>query len=249
MNALLLALYIVALPLMLSIVSYFLMKPDWEEPLKWGKINVYAGLGGLTTGTAAAALTGWVAVPQVMAVTLVGWLSIIVFITDYSVYKIPRGPSRLVRYVALIPLAVVVFQTGSWESVIVSAALLVIPLLFAFSNGLGFGDVRLMIFASIALPWWTTAYTFIIGLLLACLIQGITFLLAGILKRGQSIEYTKGKIIRPIGKLFGKDIPLKTVKKRATPFGPALMISYLGISFYTLVVLGAELPLSTVALF
>lgn len=111
---------------------------------------------------------------------------------------------------------------------------------------MGFGDVRLMIVAAIALPWWTTLYTFTMSLLVAVALQLVTFIVASLLHRGREMDYTRGKIVRPLAKIFGKDIPLRTVKRRVTPFGPALMFSYLAVAFYSLYTYHGSYPASVI---
>lgn len=241
---------VILLPVILSAVGYKWLRPDWEEEVQWGRAMILGGAAGVAAAGIALWLADWVAAPSVFATAILSWLTPVVCVTDYSVYKIPRGVSRLARYVALIPLVWAAFVAPSWVAVLgVTVAMLFIPFVMMWSGGIGFGDIRLLIVAAVALPWWTTMYTFMLGFLLAAALQIITFVVAGILKRGQEVDYTKGKILRPLGKLVGKDIPVRSVKKRATPFGPALMFAFVITAFYTLAVHGAGFPDSVIATF
>lgn len=121
-----------AFPALLSLLSFYWKRlhPQWDEPVRWGQVALVSGASGLATGSAAVLMSQGANLPVAFSVAIIGWLLGVVIMTDYTTYKIPRGPSRLARYVALIPMTLAAIEQRSWAVIIVVIAMLLIPLLF-----------------------------------------------------------------------------------------------------------------------
>lgn len=242
-----------AVPVVFSVIAYLFLKPEWVEEtgVSWRITVAAAGAFSLVAAGGLLALSDAVDERHLTTV-IVAWLAPIVLITDYTAYKIPRGASRLAHWTAL---AVLVLYTarygvpaGDYSALMVTGVTLLVPFILMFSRGIGFGDIRLLFLFSVGLSWWVGLLGWAHSLLMACIVGVISFILARALKKGKAVEYTKGRLVNPVLRLFGKQREERKVTRHAVPFGPALILGYLGYAVYFLLTYEGIFPVNSLVL-
>lgn len=208
---------LVLLSLVITLLS-LKQKPEWYESevtskFSWKKLTLLSGAYGVLLGSVSLLLWGNIFVAQ--SIFLVGWLLPIVCVTDFRAYKIPKGVSVITYYAALTLMLVASVYSQSWLPLISTGIAFIVPSILAFVRGIGFGDVRLIMLFSFALPWWMGLYNWTMGLLLGAAIQLVVFLVSYATKSGKKIKTSDN----------GKE-------KKVLPFGPALLVGYTVMAFY-----------------
>lgn len=221
------------LPVLLSVINYKWFEPEWwkEAKTSWKSTNIIATLSAIIIGVVASFVVAEGSDPRVLPVVLLTWLGAITIISDYQTYKIPKRATQLTYIPAVISIIWATLYTSSFSPLIAVGITLVLPLILTFMSGIGFGDVRLFFLFALTTSWWFTVYDWLTKALLISLVVGfVSILIANLVKKGKVINYTKGKIIH----FFVRSYPVKEVRRRLIPFGPALIIGYLGYGLYLL---------------
>lgn len=216
----LLAFLVVLLPVLLPAIAWR-KKPEWYDSevnvsarLSWGKLLVVSAVFGVTVASSFFVIKGGVL--PTLSVFLVSWLLPIVCVTDFKAYKIPKDVSVITYYAGLALGLLAALYAQSWFPLISVGVAFIVPAILAFVKGIGFGDVRLIMLFSFALPWWMGLSNWVTGLMLGAIIQLLIFVLSYFFKWGKMI------------KIAGKD-----KEKKVLPFGPALILGYIAMAFLT----------------
>lgn len=235
--------------------------PGWNERdfsvkgANWK--NVLIGASGLSVITSAIAYTGTLNGPVSLSLAVVAFLTVVASYTDLKVYKIPADLSILCYWIP-VPFVLLCFNSIDWFGPITWAILVIMFIVLALkSNGLGFGDIRLLILFGTALSWWMDPMLMIYTLLIATLLQIVIHIIAPFLNLGVSkkkgsntvwnaeekkLEGSKVTKRRKPGlhiKMLAPVLParwtaamFKNRPRFHVPFGPALIVSYLGSALY-----------------
>lgn len=240
MSNLLISLALIAVTvLVLSVISYVKLEPKWIDEVKfsWGTTLGIASASGFVLGLTSSLLIGSFD-HRALVMTTLGWIAGIVFVTDYSNYSIPRGASYLALLPAFIALVWAYVDTGSSGIWMTFGIAMILPLILFFATGVGMGDVRLFALVAVATPWWITFTGWGWALLVASLLGLVSFALAYILKRGETIEHKSGQFAR----IFNRKHVVKVKEKRVIPFGPPILLGYILMGLFMLIVWGDTMP-------
>lgn len=230
---------------------------DWEsrgfEGVKTSWTSIFAQSTGLALlSTLIAAFLGanfW----QASAISLLGWMLVLVCYTDFATYKIPREPSIAAYYLGLPLLAGHALESQSWAPVAAFGVWMIIPTLFFLvaGGGIGMGDIRLFILFGTTVSWWIGIEYMIYALVAACVIQLLIFPIAKMLGRGQYAAKGSMEAPEPAAdevaqtatdaasdgmddSSVGNSEKSPAPKKRMhLPFGPALMVVYFAVGMYS----------------
>lgn len=230
------------LPILASVLMHFYTVksiPAWnargfgDAGLNWRKTVISALALSLVAGVATALTSGGV-LGFIMAVF--AYFAVVAIATDLSVMKIPFGLS-VVTYLAPLLTAPLWFSVADKFSLIAWAVLCVLMYLLALiRGGIGMADIRILFFALTGLSWWVGIMPLTYSLIVACILQ-IVLMLATQKSSAFGVSKVEGdatiidsetKELRGEGVKEGK-------KKKHSPFGPALIISFMGASVYALV--------------
>ena len=242
--------------------------PHWEQrgyskiPLLWTWILALSNTVALLASTASILLGGgfWASA----AISIVGWLTPLVVITDLFTYKIPREPCIAAYWLGLPLMAGFMLSIQAWSPLASFLAWMFLPaLLFLIgSGGMGMGDIRLLILFGTTMSWWVGIQNMVFALMAAAMIQILLFPIAKLTGRGRkmerssiaggSIEETLEEELASVNDEIKEDsneeeptqedepqVPteleekIKGKKKLYLPFGPVLMIAFLGAALYS----------------
>lgn len=221
--------------------------------------NVLIGASGLSMVSSIVAYAGTLNGPVSLSLAVVGFLTVVASYTDLKVYKIPADLSILCYWIP-VPFVLLCFSSIDWFGPITWAVLVILFILVALkSKGLGFGDIRLLILFGTALSWWMDPMLMIYTLLIATVLQIVIHLVAPFLNLGVSKKKGSNTVWNAETKKLEGDKAVATKRRKPglhikllapilparwtaslfknrprfhAPFGPALIVSYLGSALY-----------------
>lgn len=238
---------------------------EWEDRginirFQWKSVFLVATLLAVLASTTAG-LLGAGFLPAA-ALGILGWMTVLVTVTDFTTYKIPRETSILAYYLGMPLMVAFAITSGSWAPIVAFLVWFIIPtvLFFAAGKGLGMGDIRLLILFGTTVSWWVGIEYMFYALVAACLLQLLIALpVALITGRGRravpgttsstpeppraaatsadeedltvEVEAAEETLDATTDSAPKKDKGQK--KKLHLPFGPALMVAFLGMGIYS----------------
>lgn len=240
-------------------VFSWLKVPAWKEKsfgqrkFKWKVIIISSSVFSLicSVGIYLVTYNLWVS----LSVGLVGYITILASVTDFGILKIPSEINGL-GMVLFIPFVAIFWPSLDTFSLIFWFVLVFIFAVMSYFHYIGWADIELMTIFGFTFSWWVGMENMAYGLIGAVFVQLILIPLAGPLKLGikkkigertQWNEETKRVEIiveEPseddfIGGHLKRSIRTKnrrhSKKKPRThlPFGPALLIAYMGVAIYS----------------
>lgn len=188
------------------------LKPEWfheiNTKITWRQITIASSIFGLLFAFIAA-LLGKTIEAQISLLVFT-WLFPIVCLTDFKAYKIPRGVSKMVYWFGFCLAGSVAVYYQNLTTLLFVGLMLIIPFTLMFVNGIGFGDIRLLIGTASLFSWWIGVSAYNYALIGASLLQLLLFI--------ATVKTSHGKYTEPVE---GKK------RKRMLPFGPALMLGFI----------------------
>lgn len=238
---------------------------EWEDRgisvrFQWKSVFLAATLLAVLASTVAGVLgAGFL---PAAGVGLLGWMTVLVTVTDFTTYKIPREPSILSYYLGMPLMAAFAIMNGSWAPIVAFLAWMLIPtiLFFVAGKGLGMGDIRLLILFGTTLSWWVGIEYMFFALVAACLVQLLIAFPAAVLTgrgrkavpgatestaepaqpeapaeedAGEDDVVVEVEVVEESLDSVPSDKQKKAKKKLHLPFGPALMFAFLGMGIYS----------------
>jgi Flp pilus assembly protein protease CpaA len=189
-----------------------------------------------------------------LSVGLVGYVTILASVTDFGILKIPHEITTLGSCIP-IPFVAIFWPSLDQLSMIIWFVLVFVFAILSLFGFMGWADVKLLVIFGFAFSWWVGIQYMTYGLIVAVLIQIVLIPLAGPLKLGvkkkigaktawnEETKRMEPIIEEPNEDDFIGDSPKRSTQKRELqdskkkerthlPFGPALMIAYMGIAIY-----------------
>lgn len=235
--------------------------PGWNKRdfsvkgANWKKVLTSASA--LAVITSSVAYAGTLNGPVALSIALVAYLTVLATYTDLKVYKIPSDIS-IISYWLPVPFVLLSFKSFDWFGPIAWAILVLLFIGLAwYTKGMGFADIRLLILFGTAFSWWMDPMLMIYTLLIATVLQMIVHVVAPYLKLGVKKQKGANNVWNEETKTIEGGKPTKRRKPQIhvrllayvlparwtaflnrnrprfhVPFGPALIISYLGSALY-----------------
>lgn len=241
----------------LGIFSW-LKVPAWKERdfgqrnFKWKTIIISSSIFSLlcSVGLYLVTYNLWVS----LSVGLVGYITVLASVTDFAILKIPSDITG-VGVCLPIPFVAIFWPSLDTFSMICWLILVVVFAIMSVMRFMGWADVELLALFGLAFSGWVGIENMAYGLIAAVLIQMILIPLAGPLKLGvkkkigvQTEWNEETKRVETVIEESSEDDFIGVYPKRSTqkkhlkeskkkerthlPFGPALLIAYMGVAIY-----------------
>jgi hypothetical protein len=239
-------------------VFSWLKVPAWKEKsfgqrdFKWKTIIISSSVFSFLCSLGLYSITYnlWVS----LSVGLVGYITVLASVTDFGILKIPSEITSL-GMLLFIPFVAIFWPSLDTFSLICWFVLVFLFAVMSLFQLIGWADIELLTIFGFTFSWWVGIENMAYGLIVAVIIQIILIPLAGPLKLGikkkigERTEWNKETkrveiiVEEPdendfIGEQLKRSVQKKNhrhSKKKARihlPFGPALLIAYMGVAIY-----------------
>lgn len=229
-----------------------------DRDFKWNLIILASAISSLASAYLAYFLSDG-SLYTSLATGVLGYLLVLSSVTDFALMKIPSEPTTLAQWVA-VPAIIWLWPSLNYEdktSLVVWFGIVFVFAVLSYMRRFGWGDVKLMFAFGTLLAWWVGPLNMMIGFLgssfLALLMIPVLKRMGLTVKKGTSEATvwnpetkqmestdresevtvdTEGSVPPESEGSEDSPAPKKTRKRTFVPFGPALLISFMGIALF-----------------